>query len=523
NDVQGPFAIGFEFPFFGELYEEFWVGSNGLIGFGPSEGLQISENTSFPDSAFPNNVIALFWKDLNPAIFWGGGRIYRANWNGNLVVEFQRVAEQNPRGRSPENTITMQVILKPDGDILIQYREIGEEFDLSVGTVGIESPSGRQGLTIRHNGEGEEITGGRCYLITTQGSGRFLVWDAGSITTSGDVQAEILRNLGFSVIHRKLRLNQPLPEDLSPYEAVFVNLGNFGVDGRNYHPLTPAEGRILDHYLERGGSLYLEGGDTWARDDPTDVHPRFHIRGVSDGGPLSPPIEGVEGSWAQGLVFRDYQVQENSFVDHLAAEEGADPIFTFIDRGNQVVGMVAYLGPIYRAIGSSFEFGGCVDGDEGTREELMRRIIAFFRTPNPEFPPPLNLRATPGDGEVFLYWDPPRPGVDRVLEMEILRRQILSLREFRPPRKPTPEERQRISLLTHQLDSIGEQRSPNRDDLVFYQVFVDDELYDITNQTNYQVGELRNGQRYGFSVRAVYRRPDGISDFAGPVYATPQR
>lgn len=523
NEVQGPFAIGFDFPFFGQLYSEFWVSANGLIGFGPTDGLENSENTSLPDSSAPNNIIALYWKDLNPAIHWGGGRIYRYLWNGQLIVEFYRVAEQNPRGRSPHHTITMQAILKPNGDIILQYREVGVDFDLGVGTVGIEGPSGHQGVTVRRDGEGWEIGSGVAILFSTYGAGRFLIWDAGEITTSGDSQAVALRRLGFSVDHLKLRLNQPLPQDLSRYEAVFVNLGNFGVDGAHYHPLTPAEGRILDQYLLRGGSIYLEGGDTWARDEPTDVHPRFHIRGVSDGGPLSPPVVGVEGSWGEGLTFGQYEAEDNSFVDHLEPEEGAEAVFTFVDRGRQAIGMVSYLNPDYRTIGASFEFGALVDGEGGSKQELMRRIIEFFRTPRPQFPPPLNLRAIPGDGEVTLRWDPPRPGGEFLLEAERMRREINRLRSPRPVRKPNPEDRARIAWLQSRLDSL-ELLSPfpGRDELFVYQVFLNGELYDVTNMTQYGVGELRNGERYSFGVRAVYRDPDGVSEMAGPVYATPR-
>src|SRR4030042_5351004 len=44
NTYQGPFDIGFEFPFFGNIYREFYISSNGLIGFGPTFGYNSPQN-----------------------------------------------------------------------------------------------------------------------------------------------------------------------------------------------------------------------------------------------------------------------------------------------------------------------------------------------------------------------------------------------------------------------------------------------------------------------------------------------
>ncbi|MBM3326071.1 MAG: hypothetical protein FJY65_03670, partial [Calditrichaeota bacterium] len=524
NDFQGPFDIGFDFPFFGRIYRQYWISSNGFIGFGPTEGYQSALLHNLPDDEPPNNIIALYWKDLNPQMFWGRANIYRANWNSNLIVEYQRIAELNEEGRAPHNCITMQAILEPDGDIYLQYAEVGQAFNLNIGSVGVEGIGGAQGLSLRFGAQGAQIAAGRAYLISTHGPGRFLIWDAGLTTTSGDSQATALRELGHTVAHLKLRLNQQLPADLRSFEAVFVNLGNHGQDGQNYHRLTEAEGRILDDYLQIGGNIYLEGGDTWVRDNVTPVHRRFSIAGVADGGPVSPPITGIDGSFASGIRFDEYNAAQNLFADHLRAEGEAREVFTFIDRGERVVGMVAYNAELYHTIGSSFEFGGLVDGNNGTKSELIERIVEFFRSPPPEFPPPLNLRATIGDREVTLTWDAPRPGMNnnrqRILE---IRQLIRLLADTRANRKPDDLTRRRMNELYIELERFERDDGiqPQRDELQGYRIYVDDEPYDFTNSRTYTVIELENGRAYEFAVRAEYRDPNGQSEPAGPVIAIP--
>ena len=36
DGVEGPFPIGFSFPFFGNNYTEFYIGANGWISFSPN-------------------------------------------------------------------------------------------------------------------------------------------------------------------------------------------------------------------------------------------------------------------------------------------------------------------------------------------------------------------------------------------------------------------------------------------------------------------------------------------------------
>ena len=73
------------------------------------------------------------------------------------------------------------------------------------------------------------------------------------------------------------------PADLSIYQSVFVCLGIFSSN----HVLSSSEGQMLADFLNAGGMIYMEGGDTWYYDNATAVHPMFKINGTSDGGKIS--------------------------------------------------------------------------------------------------------------------------------------------------------------------------------------------------------------------------------------------
>jgi len=90
DDCGATIAIGFEFDFFGRKVTEVTVSSNGYLTFGgPADRLP-----AFcpPRSGAPNNVIAVFWDDLDPS---SGGAVFSllqgAAPNRRLTVEWANV------------------------------------------------------------------------------------------------------------------------------------------------------------------------------------------------------------------------------------------------------------------------------------------------------------------------------------------------------------------------------------------------------------------------------------------------
>ena len=73
DSQQGPFAIGFNFCFFGTTYTQFYVGSNGWISFSPGQPTTFTTQTIPTGNALvPKNCIMGPWQDWHPGI---GGQI----------------------------------------------------------------------------------------------------------------------------------------------------------------------------------------------------------------------------------------------------------------------------------------------------------------------------------------------------------------------------------------------------------------------------------------------------------------
>ncbi len=161
------------------------------------------------------------------------------------------------------------------------------------------------------------------------------------------------------------------PADLSLYRSIFVCLGIYSSN----HQLSSTEGQMLADFLNDGGMLYMEGGDTWYYDPQTPVHPMFNITGISDGSGDLGTVHGVAGTFTEGMSFS--YTGDNSWIDHITNTPPAYMIFNNVSPAYGCA--VAYDAGSYKTIGASFEFGGLADGTApSTKDELMNKIIDFF-------------------------------------------------------------------------------------------------------------------------------------------------
>ncbi len=191
-----------------------------------------------------------------------------------------------------------------------------------------------------------------------------LIVDLDGNYNSGTVMQTIISNIDLTATYET-----SFPDDLDLYQCVFVCLGVYD----NNHVLTTAQGQELATYLNHGGRLYMEGGDTWAYDNPTPVHNMFKIQGIHDGSNDLGLIFGQDGSFAEDMVF-PYS-GDNSYIDRIAPIDDAFELFR-----NQVpsyCNAVALDEGTYKTVGVSFEFGG-LDDNQNTKEELMILILEFF-------------------------------------------------------------------------------------------------------------------------------------------------
>jgi len=160
-----------------------------------------------------------------------------------------------------------------------------------------------------------------------------------------------------------------IPDNLEMYSSVFVCLGIYG----DNHTLSDAEGQALADYLNVGGNLYMEGGDTWFYDAQTAVHPMFGITGEEDGSDDLVNILGQDGTFTEGISF-NYS-GENNWIDHISPNGNAFMIFK--NESPEYGTGVANIGTSYRSIGCSHEFSG-LDDDTYTKDYLMFKYLEFF-------------------------------------------------------------------------------------------------------------------------------------------------
>jgi zinc carboxypeptidase/type IX secretion system substrate protein len=169
------------------------------------------------------------------------------------------------------------------------------------------------------------------------------------------------------------------PTDLSTYTSLFICLGVVG----NNHALTATQGQALADFLNTGGNIYMEGGDTWFYDSQTAVHPMFHVYPISDGGNDLSTLLGQTGRFTEGMSF-SYS-GDNSAIDNIVPSLPAFSLFR--NQSPSYFCAVAYDAGTYKAIGSSFEFGGLTDGTSpSTKQELMAKYLEFFEINNLQLP-----------------------------------------------------------------------------------------------------------------------------------------
>ncbi len=138
----GPFAFGFNFTFYDNVFTGIRVCSNGFLSFTSTS--TVWTNVAIPTAAEPNNLIALFWDDLNCTT---SGEIYylRDVANQRFIVEYDNVPFYTGGG-----TVKAEVIFNADGSMVYAYNSITGVNNSC--TVGIENATGTVGEQVCFNG-----------------------------------------------------------------------------------------------------------------------------------------------------------------------------------------------------------------------------------------------------------------------------------------------------------------------------------------------------------------------------------
>jgi hypothetical protein len=214
DNFIGPFPIGFDFPYYDGVYNQFYISSNGMIGFGPTDNLGTYSNYQIPLGDTPNNMLALFWDDMNPAHGDGSEAVIYENIGGALVIEFYHYPEYDLAGSG--DAITAQVLLYPDGTIKFQYLSIDPGFVTDECTIGIENLDGSDGLQVAYNSAylhdnlAIEFSKPAEWLTLSQYSGELAAGEADNITLDFST---VETDTGLYKAHINIASNDPDPAD----------------------------------------------------------------------------------------------------------------------------------------------------------------------------------------------------------------------------------------------------------------------------------------------------------------------
>lgn len=146
----GPFALGFDFPYYDESYSQVYMTSNGWATFQDQAGWSQYWNVEIPDFVDPHNAFYIFWDDLYPP---AGGQYYY--WADPAGQRFVMSWIDVPHISANDELHTFQIILYPNGNIRYNYQTVDQGVigNTSCG-VGIENSNSSEGLQVCNEGVG---------------------------------------------------------------------------------------------------------------------------------------------------------------------------------------------------------------------------------------------------------------------------------------------------------------------------------------------------------------------------------
>jgi len=197
------------------------------------------------------------------------------------------------------------------------------------------------------------------------GNAPIIIWNPSLSNTSSTKLANYLMSQGFGSFDYITTEEFP---NTSYYHSAFIFLGIYP---ENYQLNQSDVGPIIN-ILNRGGNIYMEGGDTWVFDEATELSPYFHIQGVTDGSSDLAMIVGMDNTFTEEMSFI-YNGASN-WIDRIAPIDGAQSLLKNVEP--QYTTAVIYEDPSgYKTIGASHELGG-LSGDYFS--DYVDGIIDFF-------------------------------------------------------------------------------------------------------------------------------------------------
>lgn len=136
---SGPIPLGFSFEYYSNVFDSINVCTNGWASFTDYYTIEFG-NVGIPDSEAPNNMLAVFYDDMN---LENGGNVYfYTNNSDTAIITWHEVPDWRQEG-----IFTFQIILSAPDNIKYQYYSMGPG-RLNECSIGIENSTGTVGLQV---------------------------------------------------------------------------------------------------------------------------------------------------------------------------------------------------------------------------------------------------------------------------------------------------------------------------------------------------------------------------------------
>ncbi len=258
-------------------------------------------------------------------------------------------------------------------------------------------------MNISVSSENEIVSDSEFQFDLLVNAGGILVFEGeeNSNDFSGTYIKNYLENLNYNVI-----LTTDFPASFAGFDAVFLSFGS--IDGSTVRLNSQSMEDAITDYLISGGNIYIEGSDTIGFDlgyylQDTSLWQYLGISLATDGVTNSiNELVGQAGSIAEGLIFTSSNQANVSWIDKFEADENGIILFTESDYGNTAIQNSGSYGQ--KTIVSSYSLSKLVDNGASTKDELLSRIMSFFREQN-SLDSPENVTISISNNCVEISWD----------------------------------------------------------------------------------------------------------------------
>lgn len=233
--VQGPYNIGFSFNYFGNNYTQFYVSSNGWIGF--SAGQTNGYTAQFlPNGGAPKNAILADWEDLLPNT--GNMNYYTTGVAPNrvLVFNFSNVPHYGCRS----NIHTFQIVLYETTNVIDVNFQTKPLCGGNGATLGLTNIDGSKAVPVGgKNASLWSISTPQKYRYTPSVISNDFVFNHSIFTDAQGKYNFLSTGLDINNFEFRIRLTAPIPnQQFTETDAKKISTIVFGsvpINGLSYH------------------------------------------------------------------------------------------------------------------------------------------------------------------------------------------------------------------------------------------------------------------------------------------------